>query len=382
MISTLRQTSGQLRLIVFDLGLSAQQRSALSAADAHHELRPPPPPDECPPDCRPQMLLSLLPLLAVVAWADPGGLPPWDLRALLTDFPAGTSFVAARGPDGPGRSPLVEGGGGGGADNVSTAFLAVYPDVRLYHRVLLPWAACGPGTPGPDCPAPTSARRRLAALPSPPLRSAPAASHRRQSERALAALLDDFRLLFPAAVSGAVPPPIAPGGPPGPRGPPAPALLRVSESLRLDRPVLAYVPLHGPNNQLSMLCDAAAVARRLGARALAPPLAPHYARTERPGVAQRPGLHLPADALFSAHFLHQHAVLAGPDSSWAGLLGRGQVELVIFDRGGAPPAMATVNCTAEGSCAAGQLVGVPSRSSAPAFLLCSSFPSRCPLLPP
>jgi hypothetical protein len=373
MLATLRKTSGHLHLIIFDLGLSVQQRINLAAADAHLEFWAPPP-DECSPDCRPQMMHSLLSLMSVVVWADPGSLPHRDLRFLLTECPVGTALVA----------PLISGlsgdGGGSGGGDITTAWFAVFPDARLYNRVLLPWAACGSVPLGQDCPAQTAARRRLAALqPSPPS-AAPADAHRRHSERVLRVLLDEFRRLFPAAVrfagdfspEAATDPPSRGGQGPAPQAPPR--LLRISDALRLDRPVLGYVPLHGPNNQLSMVTDSAAIAHRLAVRFLAPPLAPHYARTDRPGAARGPAPPLLADALFSAHFLYRHAALAGPGSAWGALLRQGRAELVIFDRGDpdAPPALAAVNCTQEGHCLIGDLVGVGLPPSLPCATACSS----------
>ena len=122
-----------------------------------------------------------------------------------------------------------------------------------------------------------------------------------------------------------------------------PVLPYVSNRLILDRPFLAFVPMHGPNDQLSMIYDAASLAWRADARVLIPPVAPHYVKNDRPGVTQESDRILPGDRIFTAHFLYRNALLADPASSWAALLPT--VDFMIFEplKGSACPAPR--NCT-------------------------------------
>lgn len=88
------------------------------------------------------------------------------------------------------------------------------------------------------------------------------------------------------------------------------------------------------NNQVVMMLHCAWVASRLAARVLLPPVRPHFLATGRANVTQRTG-HLPADGLFSSHFLYRHAVVADADSHWEGLLP--SLDVVAADPRHVPP---------------------------------------------
>jgi hypothetical protein len=170
------------------------------------------------------------------------------------------------------------------------------------------------------------------------------------SDTLLTILLTDFQIYFPAFIllSRATIPAPESVRHEDPDDAEAPSLPYISKHLRLDRSFLSFVPMHGPNNQLAMTYEAAALAWGMNVRGLLPPTSPHYVKNDRPGVPQEAGRILPADRIFTAHFIHRSALLADPASSWEGLLPA--LDFVLFEP------LPRAACPAPGNCTVGELM--------------------------
>ena len=266
-----------------------------------------------------QLVFSILSDYDVIVWVDIGNLPIWDFRRLLDDFSVGTAFVGRfSGTELPKeatyqmemRSLYPE---HSRARAVSTRFFAMFVDFRFYSRVLLPWMQCSA-----EITCPTGLANYASMLPQ-------NFACESRDDALLSYLLAAFEGQRPGSVvlmtianlnanstvqqqrTG------APFGPPRiPRigdwgaGPPA-------------EPLFACVPLFGPNNQIVILLHAAWLAEKIGARILIPPIRSHYLRVDSDGVSQDPSL-LPAEDVFSSHFLYRRAILVNSSSPVAGLL--------------------------------------------------------------
>jgi hypothetical protein len=345
MLSILRTSSGNTKMVVFDLGLSKMFKEMVASKDQNTEIRSFNHPHACRAGCKPQMVHSLLGAFSIIIWADIGHLPAWDMRLVLDEYPVGTSFVGQL-SNKTINTPrhLYSFNTTENADLVSTNFFILFPHIRFYYRVLLPWVRCGIDESTHLCAAPIQAKGRIDML----------NSYGRYivsyTDALLSILLTDYIRLFPNStlLSKAFPAPSYHAEPAHGNEDRVPVLPYVSNGLVLDRAFLAFVPMHGPNNQMSMIYDAAGLAWQTNTRVLVPPTAPHYVKNDRPGVTQEIAHILPGDQIFTAHFLYRNALLADPASSWAGLLPT--VDFMIFE-----PLPHSV-CPAPRNCSVGELM--------------------------
>jgi hypothetical protein len=224
-----------------------------------------------------------------------------------------------------------------GSTLLSTRFFVLFADLRFHARVLLPWLKC---SPDPRCPIAPRLAAHAASLPAHAVAAA-------WEDLCLTRLLADFRAAHPRAVlfnTSAAPRPPPTRHHSHPTRSPPPALPRLGTGPPPAGPLVACLPLYGPNNQVVMLLHCAWLAARLAARLLLPPVRPHYLATGRANVSQRTGA-LAADGLFSAHFIYRHGLIVDADSDWGGLLP--SLDVVVADPLHVPPCAAAAQpaCT-------------------------------------
>jgi hypothetical protein len=339
LLSDVQENSGSIKVIVFSFGLSASNITDLEARYLCEFRTPPNIPKTCKVPCKSLLVYTVIQQYDVIVWADIGTLPAWDFRTVLDIFPVGTTFAgdpssaklpkpAKTNKEKGNKSPEIH-----SAESrvISTRFFVLFVDLKFHNRVLLPWMKCSQDR---RCPISPVTAKYASSLP----RKAIADSW---DDVLLTHLLSAFEAAHPGSVflnASATPRP----HPPQSHHPPRPALPRLGLGPLPDGPLIICLPLYGPNNQVVMLLHCARVAARLGARLLVPPIRPHYVKTDRSNVSQKPP-ELPPDGLFSHHFLYRHALLADSDSSWEGLLP--SLQIVVTDQRHAPPCFAIGSCT-------------------------------------
>ena len=314
MILQIREFSGAVSIVVFDLGLSESEKKDLQMFNFVH-VREVSLLKRCSTPLKSQLVYSILSDYDVIVWVDIGNLPIWDFRRLLDDFSVGTAFVGRfSGTELPKeatyqkemRSLYPE---HSRARAVSTRFFAMFVDFRFYSRVLLPWMQCSA-----EITCPTGLANYASMLPQnfacesrdDALLSYLLAAFEGQRPGSVVLMTIANSTMLPKRTGALFGPPRIPRIGDWGAGPPA-------------EPIFACVPLFGPNNQIVMLLHAAWLAEKIGARILIPPIRSHYLRTDRDGVSQDPSL-LPAEDVFSAHFLYRRAILVDDSSPVAGLL--------------------------------------------------------------
>jgi hypothetical protein len=320
MLTTLREYSGKMRLVLFDIDLSDQFKTVVADKDRNMEIRKLPV-GLCRTECKAQMVHSLLDTFSIIIWADIGNLPSWDLRLVLEEYPVGTSFVGLVSNSGsslPGSAAQIK--PVNTTTLVSTAFFILFPNVRFYYRVLLPWVECRGYPTSHNCAAQTRVGDQIEAINEQSRTLEYSANY--YSDAMLTILLLDYQRMFPESIilREAIRPASDNGESVQKNG--MPVLPYVSDDLVLDKRFIAFVTRYGPNNQMSMTYESAGLAWKMNARVLLPPIATHHVQTNQPGVSARldqPEA-LAADRLFTAHFIYRNALLADTSSSWAALL--------------------------------------------------------------
>jgi hypothetical protein len=372
-LTDFRRISGNVSVIVFDNGLSSEDKARIEDRFTECEIRP----------CRKNQTSNGIPNKSemildvvrdryhhgIIAWADVGHLPDWDLSLILDRYPVGISFVGELSNDTsnyPGHNPAVD----MRIDYASSRFFAIFSDLRFYYQVLLPWNSCATGA---SCPilSPNSNPAVPAVNSSDSFFLSRALTAFRKSHRRSVSLKK--KLGHGMRTNQEM-------------QRPAPALSRIlATGLQPPTPFIGCVTLFGPNNQLITLLYLASLARKLGVRFLAPPLRPHHLKTARPDVSQD-SAQIPAEHVFSLHFLYQSAVIADPSSSWADLLPL--VDLIVHKP---PGSFTAVRCRkGGGNCTLDRImkdrnvgeflrsVGVRSRrADAINVVVCDSDPEEC-----
>ena len=341
MLKDIRKHSKSITAVVFDFGLSGADKTSLNAKYSCIFRQPPDLPKNCHFPCKSQLIYSLLPQYDIIVWADIGHLPKWDLGLLLDDFPVGSAFIGHRSTstlpklvNAFAKNQSLPPAGSKASDSrlISTNFFALFVDFRLYNRVLLPWKSCSGDLRCPIAP-------RVAEYASTLPRQSVLGSW---NDILLTHLLMSFEATYPRSVLLDKRPKRRASKPHASREPAT--IPRLGRGPLPDEPLLACLPLYGPNNQVVMLLHCAWLAARLGARLLVPPLRSHYLKTDRAHVSQSPAL-LPPDGVFSAHFLYRRAVLADANSTWDAALPALDLLVTNSDRRSAPPCAATAQCS-------------------------------------
>ncbi len=315
MLLDLRRKSGKVPVIVFDNGLSAENKSEIETQIIECEIRP------CSKNqtrgWSGESARTSLPSKAemidtvardrycrgIIVWADVGHLPDWDLRIILDRYPVGTSFV---GDISQYRNSYVN-----LVDQAPSRFFIIFLDLRFQSKVLLPWKNC---VSGAFCSIlPRKSKLAVAAADS---------SETHLLWKALTTYKKSYRRSVLSYKN------IGPGGGTKQVDHMHELLRILPAGLQPRIPFIACVTLFGPNNQLMMVLHLASLAQKLGVRFLAPPLRPHYLKTKRPEVSQS-STQIPANEIFSLHFLYQSAVIADSSSSWINLLP--DVDFIIYN---------------------------------------------------
>ena len=345
MITMMSHNSGTARVVVIDLGLSEAEKNDLQKSYNIDFRDPPPAHHQCTLPLKSQLVYHILKYFDVVVWADIGHLPPWDFRRLLDDFPLGTAFVgnfsSCKLPRVLPKRLKALSPGSSLARVISSRFFAIIVDYRFYSRVLLPWVQCSSGLP---CP--TSMQEYASSLPA-------NFTCQARDDALLTFLLTAFEAQRPRSVLLDVSLPASTSQAPARASLGPPRLPRIGDSDgRLPAgPLLACVPLFGPNNQVVMLLHAAWLAEQYGARVLMPPIRPHYLKTERANVSQD-SAQMPAADVFSAHFLYRRAILVdnSSESVVSGLLSK--LDVIILEPHMMP------NCAYRQTCTVADLLPV------------------------